>query len=1139
MRIPFKNSSFPSSIIHPRSSPRGGALLFILIITTALFICILTFIHFIDTSQKDALLNVFNAACDTGIESAAAHAETLLHTDVHVSESDSPKDIWVTVPRQKPVTSRIEWHAYISNPTNLHKQHWFYLPGPTPATQIRYRMKIIDGYESSDVFTHAQPFTPVARNKGRWLPTQDINALSRNELAHLLSTFDAQGTSMAWRTRISAQLIDDRDANNILCDTDVPDTEALHIETVVHNEDTRWIPADDLYRLGRYYEMRPNHNYFLVESAQTNNDGTVTVTLDSEPLIPVVGWDKYKDMRSAMSASRWPPHLFDNTPAATGSGDIYKEQKIIKNTDDTLIFNDNLLDRYAENNGVRQTVTLKGWFSSLNTWMRAWLPSCKEKGVFATFIPGVSDSFSIMNLPAQRSYRLSCFTGRTSAAAPPMQLCTERYNSLQKTAVQKNGFETGASPQHITARENGDTTQLEIFFRSPNQSVSQNNPFYIYGFLLEQPEYVVIRNTSDEPVSLRGYRLGIQMGVCYSWTAPFTTAFWYRARGSGKHTTDAPVVPAQGKCVITPDAALFDLFMGITKDGVWGSSEKETIPVIETGWESWGPHFAVSRARPGKSVSQYGPSSFRLYPWSTEWRLHIPALREYDTPHILTNECVLFDPDGDDGEKPAVPGIITDAKKGFVTVVLNGSRDAYSPNDKATLQFRGIPRGAGSILCVTPDGQPVAYIRKPVQRIQTSENTARVYNPREGVREMPFTWNTLHTRLYENSADEYRTVHNKSYSSPAEKAYALQKNNVSIAHDWFVPSACFAACSNAVKIIPSHLSCIPDTFLLKRTEAHNFTLSPNEFQNFFPAGIPGNLYSTLYIDSDPMPLHIARISTDGIRTRAFSRSIPYRKSLTATCVPFNTGGGIHLSGPPGSVTIEWKNLPKTDGSFTLTLAGRATRTWTPPRTASLWHAGTNSPVYLSCDIWNPFTRSYDTAHVKATFDESERIDLGTFPALYLHNGTVRLRIHTHEQCQPGLAEVWLHGIYVYPFSPRTYVNINTAPVSDILSICHTNRALLSALLHGDTGQFSGLHVYKSVADVITALDMSEKYSELPPNISTRSDIFTVFIESHVVNTNKDDTIPLASRTRTFTLSREKSRVHPGIPVSRYIKGSQR
>jgi len=192
--------------------PHGGALVLVLIIFMAVSMYCLYFVYDVTKTQYESNEFVYEQNLDTIIDSGLSHAKFLLETDLKLGAADDYRDIWVSVPQGKVLPDRLSWSKYISIPTNLKNQKWFKLPGPTAATILRYRFKLIDSQPETtplppllrgnklqnskfkiqnSKFLPQQPNTPVVWHNKKWKTTDDITAIETKSLEKLVNKFES------------------------------------------------------------------------------------------------------------------------------------------------------------------------------------------------------------------------------------------------------------------------------------------------------------------------------------------------------------------------------------------------------------------------------------------------------------------------------------------------------------------------------------------------------------------------------------------------------------------------------------------------------------------------------------------------------------------------------------------------------------------------------------------------------------------------------------------------------------------------------------------------------------------------------------------------------------------------------------
>jgi hypothetical protein len=1097
----------------------------------------LFFLHHVVSANLETQKYLFTINADNAVMSAVQHASLLLGEDLTASPADGFQDCWVSIPSGGRVADRRDWMRYAACVTNLAGQHWFELPGPAPRTVVRYRFKLIDRQPGTDTGTGSQPLVPVAWHDRLWLPTDDISAVDARSLKELICRFDARGTNNVWYRRALAGLVDCRDDNHELYSPEVPDTEAIRFDRVVTAVDCRWNHFEDILRLGRYYEERPNHNFFLVKHARgfynTETGRTnIEVTLDNDPYLHVDGWDTYRDLRRKSNLPRWYHAMWNGVTAATGSGlpepqGLFRYQPVVSNTEYALIFDDEKLERFAEKNGIRQTVTFAGWFSSLNEYMHARIPDAKARGAFITTAPGTPDCFMLTNMARDARYRISLSSGTRMPKPHTVHVSFFGVDLFEQASFQTNGIAllNGGRPVDVKPLHKGNFVEMVI--RAPQAGIGPDNPFCLESALLEQPEFIVFRNTAGYPVPVKDWRLGYSMGGRLFWSSPFSHAMHHSRRHGRIDENASPVVPAKGYCIITPDASLFDWFIGDRPSGQWGDSSGEHAPVIETGWGSWGPKCMIARAQPGTRHIRTS-SSNREYTWETDWELQIPDVNWSAPDAVVTNEVVLVDPDGNEKNSlPPVPGIVVRQSTDALTVRLAGSSDRFSFSPGAYLQFRGIPAAVSSFMLVTPGGGIASTLDAPPSMNSRKSSYWQIVRDAADspVRE-PFEWQAMKSVIDRDKSRPATTgqVSNRSFSDIVEKQRTLEQLDIACFTDWFVCDSLNLPFKH-VRINPgSTLRVSQDRTAVARYEKGWFIWENPRLS--LPEGVPGMLFHQVYIDG------FGPVAVKSIRRGAFS--ICNTPGITVTQVlnsrvslaPSGNGDGLHVFGKPGSIICEWHDVARPEKPVKLTLSGRTATAWQMPLVQSQWSQYTNDPVTISVDIWNPVTRKYDRLVTQQPFDSSDRLFLGEVVQQYFSEEILRLKITTHNTLSPRQRELWLRGLYLHPYPVHRYVNVNTAFPGTLLRLCGNNKSEAYELLNGSriSNRYTSMH---EIAAVVHGL---QEPSLKNADLSNRSDIFDLYIVAQVIKQKENGEQVMAESRRRMILDRADCRLDPKARV---------
>ena len=1118
----------------PRTRPRGGALVVVMLVCMILGALALVFLHQVAGANLETRQYLFKINAEAAVQSAIQHATMLLQQDVNSSPVDGFQDPWVTVPYGKRITSRREWSRYAAHVTDLSGQHAFSLPGPSSDTVVRYRFKLVDRQPKPESTSGYQPRVPAAWHKNAWLPTDDINAVDATSLEDLIRRFDARGTNSSWHTQALAGLVDSRDDNHVLCSSTVDDTEALQFERIVTSVDRRWNHFDDTLRLGRYYEERPNHNFFLVDSARAfynNQSGrtNIEVVLDREPYLHVDGWKTYKEMRAQSDLPRWYYTMWNGVTAATGSGlpepqGLFKYQSVVSNTEYALVFDDSKLERFTPKNSIRQTVTFSGWFSSLNEYMHARLPAVTSRGAFVTTAPGAPDCIMLTNMARDARYQITLFTGDRLPKPLTAQVSFFGVDKFEKTSFLTNGTAVlnRGKPVDVKPLHQGDFVEMVI--RAPEAGISSRNPFCLESALLEQPEYIVFRNTAGYPVPVKDWRLGYQMGGRLFWSSPFSRARQYTPRHGSTQVNESPAVPNNGLLIITPDSALLDWFIGSRPSGTWGDSSGEHIPVIETGWNNWGPKCPISRA---KSVARHNRSSSsnRDFTWETDWKITIPDIDWTAADAIVTNEIVLVDPDGNEsGSHPPVAGIVIDQDKDSLTVRLAGTPDRFSFSAKAVLQFRGIPSAVKTYTLVTPSGGIAARFTAPVRGTASSRNCSQIIRDDSGtpIRE-PFAWSAVKSHLARTKNKNTRTdsMPNCEFPDILEKQKALQRLDISSYSDWFVCDSLKLPFGTARILPESAVRFSRDTTIIKRYEKGWFIWDDHSIS--LPNGKPGLLSRHVHING------YGPVAIKSFRKGAFSIcdtpgvSVTQVLDSTVVIAPSAAGNGLHLFGDSGALVCEWSGISRPEQPVKLTLAAQTAASWDPPVMGSQWMQYTNDLVTISADIWNPRAKKYERLVANKSFDRSDRLYLGEVQPFYFFEGTIRLRLTIHESLSAQQRGLWLKNLYLHPYPVHRYVNVNTAFPSTLLRICGSSRSAASDLLTGSriSNRYTSM---REMAPVIRSLQETAAMQDT--DLSTRSDIFDLYIVAQVIKYTDTEEQVIAESRHRMILDRSNCRLNP-------------
>ncbi len=1078
------------ALVSPWRRPaHGGALLFVLILCGALAACCFFFALFVRDMGVSVRVHAGMDVLDSVAQSALQHAMALVHDDIARGPADTYRDGWAHVPRGAPHASRSAWRRYAAALTNLTDQRWFELPGPLAGTRARYRFKITDCAARGIA-------GPVAWRGGRWLPTDDLNAADTARITELIRTFDDNATNAAWLARAVAQLADSRDDNHALHDPGQPGTEAVRFDRAVVAADQRWVHLDDCLRLGRYYEERASHNFFLIDRAEAFYNRAlgrtnIAVTLDREPMTHVAGWEEYRDLRTQAHVPRWHPGMWRGITAATGAGmpepvGTFKYQRVLSNSTDTLYFDDDNLARYDALGGWRQTVTFAGWFSSLNELTRADIREVRERGALVTAACDAPDAVMMTNFNPRARYTVRMISGAPMPHAREAACSMDGGASFSPLLFNTDGSAVVQDGQPLRL---GDAAGIaEFVLRSPRAGVSDRDPFYLESALLQQPEFITLRNDSDTPVSLHGWRLGCQLGTRLFWSAPFQSSIVHHARSNRAISDAVPHIPAHGTLVLTPDAALYDWHYGVARNGAWGDNAREDAPLVALGWHGWGPVLRVREVRAAREHSAPG-SSNRRFVWETDWRVRgedVDALR--GVPGLI-GVPVVFVHRAEGNVTSLVHGVIVAHDDDALDVRCAGTRARLAGVRDAALHLLTMPRAARDFWLLLPDGQPAARL------------------------------------LADAPANVTGGVRNAAFSGTRTRAGALAAAGISTAHDWFVNAAVYRPFDATACVAAATLEWSPGWARLVNGSRGWWQFDTRTTR--LPAGAPGLLYRDAHVSAGvSAPVRAVRDGALALRMSPDAAPLVLR-GRTVLLSPSPHAAGLHVFGEAGAIECAWHELPQPSQPVRLTLAGRAARVALPPRTPGEWHLRTNTPITISIDVWDYARGAFAVCADARAFDPSDRLYAGLVPPTAFSNGTLRLRLRTHERLEPRHAALWLEGIYLHPWPADAALNINTAPLRALLPFCGDDPTSVVRVVRAAPTEAG----YQAVVDALRAApDVSDTAPDHAATLSVRADVFDVCVEVEALRVTPQGEEIIARKALRRRIDRSTALADPRAPL---------
>ncbi len=128
------------------------------------------------------------------------------------------------------------------------------------------------------------------------------------------------------------------------------------------------------------------------------------------------------------------------------------------------------------------------------------------------------------------------------------------------------------------------------------------NKNIIQQLYMMRPDIIELINISDEPISLRNWRVVINTGSYADQVARIDTGACYSPAINGRYEDSNPVIQPGGYFYLTNMRQVFDRDYGTPGDGIWGGSSTETYPVYELPNALWGVRYHVEDVYANKIV---------------------------------------------------------------------------------------------------------------------------------------------------------------------------------------------------------------------------------------------------------------------------------------------------------------------------------------------------------------------------------------------------------------------------------------------------------------------------------------------------------------------------------------------------------
>ncbi len=489
-----------------------------------------------------------------------------------------------------------------------------------------------------------------------WVPRQNVNVCGARDVLRTLGQANRQYAfegSQRMLRRIATATVDYRDENDVLSTAGSEyGVEAVCFNEILANEGSRIrqtyyvqnfrdndIRVHNLAYLYGDYDYRKNTPYQgdSLDQIRTREKGhqetawfidfnpppkpvgnQLLLRLDTKPRNTAGYFESVSDFKkllrtrnTGLSGDRiiWPENFWANGFLTAFTSDLVGKGTfpILRSTDTGELYLDtrtmtpqNWLGFTTDVNSIRYS------YAQLRSWTF-------EKAYYAEH-PNVKNWFICSGLQPDKYYRvylqetnLETPTGDTSGG---QRLCEDldvdgnvTAGNEQRMRRLRYAYKDG---QAIRADRAG---CIDVYVASSSKCspMRRNRVNAIY---FARPDIIELMNISDRPISLRGWSLVANTGSIAYELGMINRATAYLRDEHGRGQDENPVIRPNEYFYLCNNMEIFDYDYGRNKNGVWGNSNDEQMPVYEISDDTWGMRFKIQRIREvgGSGTGQSGDS---------------------------------------------------------------------------------------------------------------------------------------------------------------------------------------------------------------------------------------------------------------------------------------------------------------------------------------------------------------------------------------------------------------------------------------------------------------------------------------------------------------------------------------------------
>jgi hypothetical protein len=636
----------------------------------------------------------------------------------------------------------------------------------------------------------------------------------------------------------------------------------------------------------------------------------------------------------------------------------------------------------------------------------------------------------------------------------------------------------------------------------------------INAIYFARPDIIELMNISARPVSLRGWSLVANTGALSYELGVIDRATMYSREDNGRIVDRNPTIRPNEYFYLCNNIEIFDRDYGRNKNGVWGSSNDEQMPVYEINDDSWGVRFLIRNIREtGGRDGQQGWSYLTCD--SESWR-----------PGQFKNEVAEFQttrrsPRGMSTSPDGVRALIYDNSRNtlvFESLLLKKYSDVREGDH---VMIVGLPRVGGflSMTLKNEYGQIAARVLEygdPQREAGRDEDqwlnwSAEKSNPtREEwvMTSSPTFGGTVRearNRAAVLAAGRSAHIKNGPFGSIGElgRARALavweQANDArrTPALSKMLQGAAEYCDVNGLRLDAEEPDAHIQGWLPAFGEA---SISDTRGLADLKAAWEVNLWTNQSVRLLTGKHRGETFRVDGnskTHLRISSRSVPSRATFYVKSGDRYAVGPGYLSAmyysrrehEPG--IWEWKNKRIPPGTYQLYLTGLNDAI----RTTEFLEENNNAK--LDVYLYNFVSNTYDLLGSDRQYDKSDTVYVGVVqPAHISGTGGLRLQLvpkQLHARDARGFA--WFDYAYLTPVPVEGRINLNTASERVLMALGDISPQLARDLARGiDNGGNARLKPYCTIGDILNVRGMTpELFGKLTNLVTVRSDQYNVYV----------------------------------------------